>query len=83
MEPGAAGLSGRVEASGAESSFQALRGHGRGCMWVWDNCQTPPGTHEITAAQVAQARSVAHLSPLLWVPGFDRIDPCGLPSEFT
>ena len=40
-EPGAAGLSGRDEAFGAESSFQALRGHGRGHVGM-GNCQTPP-----------------------------------------
>ena len=48
MEPGAAGLSGRDEAFGAESSFQALRGHGRGHVGV-ERGQTPPNSTKSTS----------------------------------
>ena len=48
MEPGAAGLSGRDEAFGAESSFQALRGHGRGHVGM-ERGQTPPNATKSTS----------------------------------
>ena len=71
MEPGAAGLSGRDEAFGAESSFQALRGHGRGHVGM-ENTQTPPFSRK-TPGRFPCSRLRISLS-WLWVAESGRAD---------
>ena len=58
MEPGAAGLSGRDEAFGAESSFQALRGHGRGHVGM-ERGQTPPNSTKSTSRVPGPGRRIS------------------------
>ena len=69
MEPGAAGVSGRVEESGAESPFQPFRGLRRGLARA-EQGQTPPCSRK-QPSLVPSSRLRISLS-LLWLSGADR-----------